>query len=175
MKINSITYIKWLYKCRIFTILSHYAMGLLHPSKNYIRRIKRNLSIKHIQGLIIESVSKPDSWFSSSACEKPIKKKKPPKLWGRPDCKEMCYVFFPVPSRVRAATTSFYGSLLLLMFCKIDFILPMTHLACCLSPQALWILLFLLSQLDMKLSCRYNFITTSLFMLVLSSSQFLRI
>lgn len=46
----------------------------------------------------------------------------------------MCYVFFLVPSCVRAVTRSFYGSLLLLMFCKTDSILPRTHVACSLSP-----------------------------------------
>lgn len=104
---------------------------------------RKRLCIKHIQRPTIESVSKPDSQFWSSACEKPKrqnrnknKKRKHPKLWGIPGCKLRCCVFFLVSSCVRAGTRSFYGSLLL-MFSKIDSILPGTHLACCLSLLSL--------------------------------------
>ena len=63
-----------------------------------------------------------------------VKKTIKKKTSGVAQAARKCSAFFPVHSRVRAATRSFYGSLLLLMFCKIACILPRTHLACCLSP-----------------------------------------
>lgn len=88
----------------------------------------------------------------------------------------MCYAFFLVSSCVRAVTRSFYGSLLLLMFCKINSILPRTHLACFLSLlNPLNTLVSPLPQLDMRLSRGYNFIILSPFMLIWSWCQFLRI
>lgn len=59
---------------RISAILSHYTVDLLYPKNtDYVRKMKRILSIKHTQGLIIESISKPNFWFCSSACEEPLK------------------------------------------------------------------------------------------------------
>lgn len=131
MKINLIVLEKWLYMGRISAIPSHYAVDLSYPKNtDYVRKIKRNLSIKHIQGLIIESISKPDLILQLSMWRT---FKTPPNPRVSQTARK-CAMLFGVCSPVRAVTRSFYGSLLLLMFCKIDSFLPRTHLAHCLSP-----------------------------------------
>lgn len=154
---------KWLYQGGIPAMPSRYTLGLLYGKKtNYIMRIGGNLSTKHNQSLIIESISKPDSWYCGSAWEEPIKKIQNS---GVVQDARKCAASFPVPSCVEEVTRSFNGSLLLLMFCKIDLVCPghIWYTAFPISPLNTPVLL---SQLDMRLSHRYNIITASLFMLV---------
>lgn len=135
---------KCLHKGGRSAILSHYAVGLSYQKNtDYIRRTERDFAsnissaqqLSQFPSQTLSSGARPLENLKDKTKTK-MKKRKHPKLWDIPGCTERCYVFFLVSSCVRAGTRSFYGSLLL-MFSKIDSILPGTHLACCLSLLSL--------------------------------------